>query len=63
MLLAVFVNFFGQLVEGLKAIFGPSTWQLLAYACTIVAKLVGLVGSLGEPRRLPMILLVICCYF
>jgi hypothetical protein len=57
MLIAVFVDFFGQLVEGLQAIFRPSTWQV-ACAC-IVDQLVTLTGSLGEPRRLAMTMLLV----
>jgi hypothetical protein len=45
------------LVEGLKAIFRPSTWQV---ACVVIAdKLVVLVvASLGEPRRLAMMMVL-----
>jgi hypothetical protein len=57
MLVAVFVDFFGQLVEGSQAIFRPSTWQV---ACDcIVDQLVSLVASLGEPRRLAMTMLLV----
>jgi hypothetical protein len=55
MLLAVNVNFFGHFVEGLEAIFRPSTWQVTC--ALIIDKLVSLVGSLGEPRRLAMTML------
>ena len=58
MLIAVFVNFFGQLVEELEAIFRPSTCCQVACAC-IVDQLVSLVGSLGEPRQLAMTMLLV----
>jgi hypothetical protein len=58
MLIAVFVDFFGQLVEGLEAIFRPSTWQVAWCAC-IVDQLVALVGSLGEPWRLARTMLLV----
>ena len=58
--IAIFVNFFGQLVERLEAIFSPSAWQ---GACIfIVDTLIGLVGSfVGEPRRLSVTMLLVSC--
>jgi hypothetical protein len=51
MLLAVAANFFGKLVEGLEAIFRPSTWQKIDSAWTADQSFC-LLGGLGEPRRL-----------
>jgi len=52
--LATHEDFSGKLVEGLEALFRPSTCHQVA-ACTtaIVSKLVAL-GSLGESRRLEL---------
>ena len=61
MLIAVFVNFFGQLVEELEAIFRPSTWQV-ACACIVDHLVIGLVGRLGEPWRLARTMLLVSCW-
>jgi hypothetical protein len=45
-------DFSGKLVEGLEALFRPSTWQV---ACVFLdVKLVGCLSSLGKPRQLVM---------
>jgi hypothetical protein len=49
------------LVEGLEAIFRPSTWQVLACAC-IVDQLVTVTGSLGEPWRLARTMPLVSCW-
>ena len=58
-LLAVFVNFFGQLVECLEAIFRPSIQQLLAVS---VASLASMAGSFCEPRRLAATIVLAICW-
>ena len=61
MLIAVLVNFLGQLVEELEAIFRPSTWQV-ACACIVDHLVIGLVGRLGEPWRLARTMLLVSCW-
>jgi hypothetical protein len=51
--LATNEDFSGKLVEGLEALFRPSTWHQVAACTAIVSQLVAL-GRLGESRRLEL---------
>ena len=59
MLLAVFVNLFGQMVECLEAILRPTIQQLLAVNATSLANMA---GSFCEPRRLAATIMLAICW-